>query len=506
MIADRLFQLQYDMTQPRCGGTEFFMNFIPSMAQKENEWNGNYFCTWCSQGGAAGMNEENMFGEKGLISSYPDDGHKSELIVVYDDGWDIAPDTRNPEEIYRYGVGYPNPDRFPSTRGMTPPQALRWLVDQTTRYGFAGAGLWMPMQTYRETDVMYDMDDFIAHYTKLAQWSQQAGIRYWKMDWGQHYWNNAEARENVTKIARKYAPDLLVEHAHVCGSAAPEPNMETEEERAARLRHVCRVMNVSDFYRTYDCGGITLIPTTVSRLSALLTIAPNLDENNGCRHIINVEDEVYIAAAMGATAGIMRNPVNGGATWNEVKRMLNWQRIMPPFALKNDGNHVDDEWMRNEFITQDHAVIKQSAPCRLSRNMPLADLSLKIGQYQPWILCATHPNGAVGVYSTRRTVPDWENCWAYADITISVKTVDSPVGIFGESYDTLTLVYPQDVTQKHVWVQDLADDTAYDVTDQVQRTKNSITLTRDQFPAFGLRVKAENDACMPGFMLQLLDD
>ncbi len=151
--------------------------------------------------------------------------------------------------------------------------------------------------------------------------------------------------------------------------------------------------------------------------------------------------------------------------------MLNWQRIMPPFALKNDGNHVDDEWMRNEFVTQDHAVIKQSAPCRLSRNMPLADLSLKIGQYQPWVLCATHPNGAVGVYSTRRTVPDWENCWAYADITISVKTVDSPVGIFGESYDTLTLVYPQDVTQKHVWVQDLADDTAYDVTNQVQRTK-----------------------------------
>ena len=80
------------------------------------------------------------------------------------------------------------------------------------------------------------------------------------------------------------------------------------------------------------------------------------------------------------------------------------------------------------------------------------------------------------------------------------------MGIFGESYDTLTLVYPQDVTQKHVWVQDLADDTAYDVTDQVQRTKNSITLTRDQFPAFGLRVKAENDACMPGFMLRLLDD
>ena len=32
---------------------------------------GNYFCTWGRQGGPEGMNEENMFGEKGVVTSYP---------------------------------------------------------------------------------------------------------------------------------------------------------------------------------------------------------------------------------------------------------------------------------------------------------------------------------------------------------------------------------------------------------------------------------------------------
>ena len=482
------------------------MNLIPKKALTGDSWKGNYYCTWCTQGGAEGMDEERVFGQRGLLSTYPDEnGRKDELIVVFDDGWDVPYGTRNPEEIYRYGVGYPDPERFPSTKGMTPPQALKWLVDRTKSYGFAGVGLWMPMQISRQTDVMYNMDEYVAHWTKLAKWSNEAGICYWKMDWGQHYWNNALARENLTEIVRQYAPSLQVEHAHVCGSAAPEPDRETRAEREARERHVLRVFNVSDYYRSYDCGGITLIPTTVSRVSALLKVAPKLDENNGSKHIINVEDEVYFAAAFGCTAGIMRHPLRHAGTWSECIRALNWQRIMPPFAVKNEGNFVDDEWMCNEFMYPDKNVLRQSAPCRLSRNMPLAEVRLEIGQYQPWVLCATHPEtGAVGVYATRRTVKDWENCWAYADITIDVASAESAVGIFGESYNSLTLRYEQDIANKRVWVQDLADDTAYDVTDEVERCGAQLKLHREQFPAFGKRVFSD-DQSMPAFMLCLRD-
>lgn len=467
---------------------------------------GNYFCTWGRQGGPEGMNEENMFGEKGVVTSYPT-AHRSSLIVVYDDGWDIPFGTRNPEEIYRYGKGYPDPDRFPSTRGMTPPQAMKWLVDQTKRLGFAGAGVWIAMQISRDSDIMYHMDDYIAHWTRVAKWANEADVAYWKVDWGQHYWNNAEARENLTKIVRRYAPRLLIEHAHVCGGMAPRPDFETTQERLSRERHVMRVFNASDYYRTYDCNFKELaLATTLHRMGAVFANADQIDENNGCRHIFNTENELYAAAALGCTvASELQHPVLCHQ-YLAVERVLQWQRFMPPFSMCKKGNHMDQAFLTNAFYDGNHLLISQSAPARFSRNCPLPTVHLTIGQQQPFVLCAVHPQTkAAAVYAAGRVVPENRHCEAYADITVTLPTADAPIAVFGSCYRTLTLQFDQTIEQRRVFVQDLAQLTepAYEITNDLQIKDHTLTLTRAQIETYGNRATYPEDESDPGLILYL---
>lgn len=48
---------------------------------------------------------------------------------------------------------------------------------------------------------------------KLAE-SAEAGIRYWKVDWGVHHADVAY-RELMSELALKYAPETVVDHS--CG-------------------------------------------------------------------------------------------------------------------------------------------------------------------------------------------------------------------------------------------------------------------------------------------------
>lgn len=480
------------------------MNLIP---MSDGTITGNYVCTWCCQGGAEGMNEAKLFGRGGLLKNYALPQHKSELICVIDDGWDVPYGTKNPEHIYRYGQAYPDPERFPSTAGMEPPHALRWLADAVRAEGFGGVGLWIPMQTVRENHDLFTLEEYIAHWIPRAKWSEQAGISYWKVDWGEHFWNNADARIALTKLLREHAPHVMVEHAYIPGRCVDrEPAQITQREKEARDLHIRRVLQYSDYFRTYDCGGFTRIPTTLARLSTLMEQAAYLQQDPVLhpRHMVNVEDDPYIAAALGCTMGDMSfgkdAPGSRYASLTATSRALYWQRIAPPFSLSPTGNYIDSEWIANDF---DKTV--QSAPGRLSRNWPLAEVSLQVGQYQPWVLTSVHPkSGALSCYATPRTVTDWENCWSYADITLQVPQMETPIGIFGDSYLSLTLHFPQNIGNRRIYVQDLAAPQAIDVTEQVRIDQNQVILNKEQIPAFGKTICPEGDTSASGFLLRLL--
>jgi hypothetical protein len=68
------------------------------------------------------------------------------------------------------------------------------------------------------------------------------------------------------------------------------------------------VLQHTDVYRTYDVTSILSLLTTLDRVSEMLKGAEGHSEVHG---LLNVEDEVYVAAALGCTMGILRHPLKG---------------------------------------------------------------------------------------------------------------------------------------------------------------------------------------------------
>lgn len=96
------------------------MNLIPDRIPET----GDYYCTWATQarirpmemGDDAkdvreNMNEDVLFGERGILSEYMKE-IRPDLIALLDDGWDVPPGTRNPENTGRFGSLEPTPRGF----------------------------------------------------------------------------------------------------------------------------------------------------------------------------------------------------------------------------------------------------------------------------------------------------------------------------------------------------------------------------------------------------------
>ena len=58
-------------------------------------------------------------------------------------------------------------------------------------------------------------------------------------------------------------------------------------------------------YRTYDVDDVISVPLTIDRVSRMLA----LKAEDGVKGLVNCEDEVYVAAGLGCTMGIMRHSV-----------------------------------------------------------------------------------------------------------------------------------------------------------------------------------------------------
>ena len=93
------------------------MNLIPDRIPET----GDYYCTWATQarirpmemGDDAkdvreNMNEDVLLGERGILSEYMKE-IRPDLIALLDDGWDVPPGTRNPENTGRFGLARARP-------------------------------------------------------------------------------------------------------------------------------------------------------------------------------------------------------------------------------------------------------------------------------------------------------------------------------------------------------------------------------------------------------------
>jgi hypothetical protein len=474
------------------------VNLIPEQPGKTP----SYWCTWGAQNYAiAGMDdtswnmpynnldEVKLFQDPGwAVSSF--DRVRPDLYLLFDVGWDTPAGIDIEHERWRLGSLEVDTGRFPSCTG-SPPERLTKLNRLVQLAGWRGAAIWVAPQAVGEgrDGFLYDPPALEAYYRQRARWSREAGIEYWKVDTGLRG-EDIHYRRMLNEIAAQEAPGLVLEHAIPLGplndEATPWANVKTNSSGRYRhwdnggiLRRALELVSFSDVLRTYDVTNQLSVATTLDRVAAILAEAPD----SAGTGLLNAENELYLAAALGCAFGAMRHPdwrVAPGKDYDpylwrrrsdEVTRAARWQRIAPAFGRHNRFEQSDelltDAWLFREGDTWAtfyyNRLFEQTAPARVARNMNLPEVIPADNGELPYVVAAKHPEGPVSVATLPRTAPDRGIFHPLAHVTLELPGSDNPLGVFGR-YASLTLHLPQPISGRAVWIQDLAGDRAVDVT------------------------------------------
>jgi hypothetical protein len=476
----------------------------------------HYWCTWAIQNYMYGQNlqkldaailegdsganlartamtEENLFAAEGWAKTfYPK--VRNDLYLLLDDGWETG------------GTATFELDtaKFPSLHG-TSPERLGKLNDVIQRNGWRGAALWC-----RNTPEG-------AGISRLETLSNLAAIRYWKIDIGDPSFGLIRARNEA------HIP-LTLEHVHgempVNGDWRTDGRFGSQSWDSRRMT----ILRHTDVYRTYDVTSILSLPTTLDRLAAMLKGAEGRREVKG---LLNVEDEVYLAAVMGCTMGVMRHPLTGKRPGgdadlffngprqtkkrlDEVVRALRWQRIAPPFSAGEGKVSIDDEVLTDSWSFEQTqtwqkelvgAIVRQGAPARISRNMPLPEVKAK--REKPFVFATRFPNGAVAVAAQERTKVG--NAWYMPECDVALQASDAPgpFGIFGY-FGSLRMTFDRSLQGKQIVAQDLAGEEAVDISHSVQIHGNTLHIPGEVIRRVGLRNATPGDLSAPGLVIAVL--
>ncbi|MBQ7687774.1 MAG: hypothetical protein IJT27_01020 [Clostridia bacterium] len=456
------------------------------------------------------MCEEFIFGENGLLNSF--DAVRSDLTVVLDDGWDVpfgTTDTR------LFGTLEADPERFPSLRGLDPVQRLKELSDRVRALGYRGLGLWVPTQTpsvIGGKEISLSPQEERAYWEERAKWCGEAGILYWKADWGKHQ-GDADYCRMMTACARKYAPALAVEHGFV-----GRPLLESEETGhdvpEAVKNYLHKVYTVSDYLRTYDVVHELKYASTIDRAAICLAEA---QKTEGRCAVLNIEDTGLIGAALGCAVGVMRHDLEKKLKSislpprpvYESACAVIWQRIAPAFPANAGELHISDERLKDVWHCPKRAKnlwpdlpegdYYVTAPLSVSRNMPLPQI--RAAGEKPYVVCSINPeNGALCVAVTPRTFGEKIDVTPRAEIYVKGGSASVPVGLFGE-FDSLSVEFGEHVEGKTVYAQNFLSDSAQDVTGTVSLSENILTVPGSLMRQLGKPGDEEN--VIPALVLLL---
>lgn len=516
------------------------INLIPDIMNPTPD----YYCTWQTQLYATCdgkpvkqrecIGEKQLFGEKGEKpygwAQFYEEARK-DLLLVMDDSWDVP---LSGDGSY-YGSLILNEEKFPESvraarekcgsenkntenigdRKSENAYALGALVDRVKALGWKGLGGWVCAQESEKFRKDCSVEEY---WKKRMKEAEESGFSYWKVDWGEKA-GDVFFRKWMTELGKAAAPNLLIEHA-----------MKKE------------LIPVSDAFRTYDVPAIMSIPMTMRKLADIfLTIEKEKvisgslseDENTSkCMGLINCEDEAYISAAGGFSMGIMRHPycgafVNGKADMSfpavhrnlktkmyEVVRAARWHRIAPAFHacvgitivsekalcdtwhFENTEEEIERWWLDMPLFKEDLEgnLVKKYAPFQIARNCEMAEAKPDENGKLPYIISSKNPNGVFSIVTLGRTKErtyEIPRC----KITVDVEEAET-IGIFGE-YETLT-VKGAACSLKKVLMQDLAGDTAFDVTKEVRFEGNMCVIPGDLIHRIGTLAQPEGDTSEPG--------
>jgi hypothetical protein len=222
--------------------------------------------------------------------------------------------------------------------------------------------------------------------------------------------------------------------------------------------------------------------------------------------------------------GIMRHPLTGkrpGADadlffngprqtkkrLDEVVRAVRWQRIAPPFSPGEGKVSMDDEilidsWSFEQTQTWQKelvgAVVRQGAPARISRNMPLPEVKAKADK--PFVYATRFPNGAIAVAAQERTRAGKAWYMPGCDVTLAASDARGPFGIFGY-FDSLSIIFDRSLQGKRIVAQDLAGDEAIDISRSVQIRESTLHIPGEVIRSVGLSHATPGDLSAPGVVI-----
>jgi len=329
--------------------------------------------------------------------------------------------------------------------------------------------------------------------------------------------------------AKGEAPNLALENTQPWGPLNDQASLASRAavagsgrfrtwDQGRMLDTAVEMIGFSRVFRTGEATAQLSIPTTLDRVADLLLRAGG-DRGNDC--LINCEDEVYMAAALGCTMGVMRHPAWKDPTergydprllrykLTEVVRALRWQRIAPPWPVGYtrtdlDVRRLDDDW---QFRPGESAapwaaglMVRQGAPARVARNAPLAKVSS--AGLAPYVVTSKHPNGSTAVATLPRAYAGRGIVHPEADVTLEVEDPMRPIGVFGR-YRSLTLDLIGPPHTIRVMAQDLASDAAVDVTERVNVAGSTMVIPGELINRLGQAAATRNDQSDPGLVVQI---
>lgn len=522
-------------------------NLIPSTPGKSP----NYWCTWSAQSYMYGqgakevdpiiykveaipkyssvyLNEEVLFGDKGWLKNFYNK-IKGDLWVVLDDGWDIP---ANKDYGYR-NYSRLDPAKFPSFRGSIP-ENLALLNKKVTECGWRGVGLWYrayepAVDSVRKKSFSSEIEYKNTFWSERLEWSKNAGIGYWKMDGG----GNEAAYKMITSLADKKFPGLIMEHGNA-SKDGPFNSYPGSGIADSGYREAGKAMiTYSEVMRLHDVSPQLGIPTMLDRMATILEAVKTHPPKTG---YLNCEDEVYIAAVLGGTMGVMRTPMVGLRPGNdpdiylkgprnikkrmdEVVRAVRWQRIAPAFGAGISDTHLNTQLLTDsykfpsgEFWTSAedwdasyksvNKIVPQGAPASVTRGLPLPEV--KCDEEPPYVLASRNPNGAISIGTYGRINSERGYHFPEADVSLKIGKITGKIGVFGH-YKSLTLILDKPIRVSKIFAQDLAGDQAEDITSKVTQNGDQLVIPGMVIRQIGLSAATPGDLSDPGMVLDILE-
>ncbi|MBQ8207167.1 MAG: hypothetical protein IJZ89_00330 [Clostridia bacterium] len=487
------------------------LNLIPDTINLSPD----YYCTWQTQLYATSNGrppkQRWIIGEKAMFSeekpfgwAYFHEKARGDLLFIMDDSWDVPLDGNTDY----YGSLILNEEKYPTyTEGKTNAEALKMLTEKMKSLGWKGLGGWVCAQESEFCKVSPE-----EYWKERMREADESGFAYWKVDWGKKD-GDAEFRKMLTDLAREYAPDLIIEQSF------------TKD-----------VIPYADVFRTYDVPAIMSIPMTMEKLANYTDVPAPVGKNKG---LIDCEDEAYIAAAGGFAMGIMRHPYvgdlpNGSADPSfpaihrnlktkmyEVIRAARFHRIAPAFAAVGENTRVSPEKLSDtwQFVNiedeiegwwlvsmssiknfiDENKLLTKTAPAVIARNTSLPEIKPSKDGHVPYCMASKNPNGVFGIVTLGRTIGrDYfiPKCEVSADIGDS-----KIIGVFGE-YESLILKTAHEKIGR-VLMQDLADETAYDITELVKTEGGRMIIPGSVISEIGRSAQPEDDTSEPGVIIKI---